>query len=324
MIGDKTSFVFYETFAEQLKELDNETRYKFYDYIINYGLYDIEPEVSGLEKSLWLSFKKDIDYAKSRREMQIQNGKRGGRPEVSKEIQNKIIEDLNNGFSQKELAKKYKISQVTISNIKNKNNSDIIKNPNEILKTQTEYQKPNNDIKNLNVDVDIDVDKDKDVDDNNNPIVISFSKNKDLEYSEKEEEEEAFFELEKDLNPSLSDIAKRIYNIFVDIGLNKPNTFTSFYQRDFKIGLENLREAKIFLTQDVVIACKNYAKVIDLLKKGQTWWNCEAYFNSFCKKNIIIQFMPDRFKLSHFEKNKSSPTDEYDFNKSGRDNIIPF
>ena len=41
------SFVFYETFAKQLKLLDKELRYKFYEAIIEYGLYGTELDFKG-------------------------------------------------------------------------------------------------------------------------------------------------------------------------------------------------------------------------------------------------------------------------------------
>ena len=43
------SFIFYETFAKQLKLLDKELHYKFYEAIVEYGLYGTEPDFTGLE-----------------------------------------------------------------------------------------------------------------------------------------------------------------------------------------------------------------------------------------------------------------------------------
>ena len=72
------SFVFYETFAKQLKLLDKELRYKFYEAIIDYGLYEVEPDFTGLEACAWLPIQEAIDNAKERRIKNIENGKRGG------------------------------------------------------------------------------------------------------------------------------------------------------------------------------------------------------------------------------------------------------
>ena len=77
----KESFVFYETFYEQLKEFDDATKLKFYDAIIAYGLYGSQPEgFNVLEKALWKTFEFAIDSAKERRVQNIENGKKGGRP----------------------------------------------------------------------------------------------------------------------------------------------------------------------------------------------------------------------------------------------------
>ena len=43
------SFIFYETFAKQLKLLDKELRYQFYEAIIEYRLYGTAPDFTGLE-----------------------------------------------------------------------------------------------------------------------------------------------------------------------------------------------------------------------------------------------------------------------------------
>ena len=72
------SFVFYETFAKQLKLLDKELRYKFYEAIIDYGLYEIKPDFTGLEACAWLPIQEAIDNAKARRIKNMENGKRGG------------------------------------------------------------------------------------------------------------------------------------------------------------------------------------------------------------------------------------------------------
>lgn len=90
---NKQSFVFYETFYEQLQDLDAETQLKFYNCITAYGLYGKEPEnLNPLEKALWKTFKFAIDSAKERRAKNIENGKKGGRPPKIKtfEVEYKI------------------------------------------------------------------------------------------------------------------------------------------------------------------------------------------------------------------------------------------
>ena len=74
------SFVFYKTFYEQLSELDDETRLKFYDAIMKYSLLGEVPEFKGLEKAVWIPIQFAIDEAQNRRQTQIENGRKGGAP----------------------------------------------------------------------------------------------------------------------------------------------------------------------------------------------------------------------------------------------------
>ena len=165
------SFIFYETFAKQLKLLDKELRYRFYEAIIEYGLYGTAPDFTGLEACAWLPIQEAIDNAKARRIKNTEDGKRGGRPEIPQEIQQAVCEDLQAGMTQKEIAAKYDIAQSSISYIKKEifdkeyqKPYTNIENPTRISKTPFEYQKPNANIKNLDVDVDVNVDVDVDVD----------------------------------------------------------------------------------------------------------------------------------------------------------------
>ena len=158
------SFIFYETFAKQLKLLDKELRYRFYEAIIEYGLYGTEPNFTGLEACAWLPIQESIDNAKARRIKNTEDGKRGGRPEIPQEIQQAVCEDLQTGMTQKEIAAKYDRAQSSISYIKKEvfdkeyqKTSANIENPIQISKTPFEYQKPNANIENLDVDVDVDV-----------------------------------------------------------------------------------------------------------------------------------------------------------------------
>lgn len=153
------SFVFYETFTKQLKCLDAETRCRFYDAITEYGLYEVEPDFTGIELSVWIPIKESIDNAKARREKSIDDGKKGGRPETPQEVQDNICEDLKNGLTQKEIAEKHNISQQTVSNTKKKvfstKKQEVLPNTKNGV-FSTKYQKPSSNTKNLDVDVDVD------------------------------------------------------------------------------------------------------------------------------------------------------------------------
>ena len=139
------SFIFYETFAKQLKLLDKELRYRFYEAIVEYGLYGTAPDFTGLEACAWLPIQEAIDNAKARRIKNTEDGKRGGRPEIPQEIQQAVCEDLQAGMTQKETAEKHGVSQQVVSKIKK-------------AVYGTTHHKPLSNTTNLDVDVDVDVD----------------------------------------------------------------------------------------------------------------------------------------------------------------------
>ena len=138
------SFIFYETFSKQLKLLNKELRYKFYEAIVEYGLYGTEPDFTGLEACAWIPIQESIDNAKARRVKNIDDGKKGGRPEIPQEVQDSICDDLKNGLTQKETAEKHGVSQQVVSKIKKGVYG-------------TTHHKPSSNTTNLDVDVDVDV-----------------------------------------------------------------------------------------------------------------------------------------------------------------------
>ena len=149
------SFIFYETFFKQLNLLDKETRYRFYEAIVAYGLYGTAPCFEGLEACAWLPIQEAIDNAKARRIKNTEDGKRGGRPDIPQEIQQAVCEDLHAGMRQKEIAAKHDIAQSTVSYIKKEIFDTEYQKPNPNIENPKEYQKPPANIKNLDVDVDV-------------------------------------------------------------------------------------------------------------------------------------------------------------------------
>ena len=77
---EKKGFVFYETFYEVLSILPDDLKLKFYTALTEYGLFNKEPEFTGIEKALWLQMKFGIDSAKERYARRVENGKKGGAP----------------------------------------------------------------------------------------------------------------------------------------------------------------------------------------------------------------------------------------------------
>jgi len=78
MAENRKAFVFYDTFLEQISLLQDDTqKLKFILAILYYGLKDIEPDFTGIEKALFLGIKLAIDRAQERRLIAIENGKKG-------------------------------------------------------------------------------------------------------------------------------------------------------------------------------------------------------------------------------------------------------
>lgn len=73
--------MFYRSFYEAIKELPPEDFKKSVSAIMEYGLNEKEPETAGIEKTIYLLAKPQID-ANNRR---YQNGTKGGRPRTGSE-----------------------------------------------------------------------------------------------------------------------------------------------------------------------------------------------------------------------------------------------
>lgn len=73
--------MFYRSFYEAIKELPPEDFKKSVSAIMEYGLNEKEPETAGIEKTIYLLAKPQID-ANNRR---YQNGTKGGRPRTESE-----------------------------------------------------------------------------------------------------------------------------------------------------------------------------------------------------------------------------------------------
>ena len=94
----RESFIFYKTFYECIKELPKKSGYALYNAIFEYVFSGEEPELSGIEKGIFVLMKEKIDANNKKYE----NGKLGGRPKketIGTEIDS---EDFNENENQKE------------------------------------------------------------------------------------------------------------------------------------------------------------------------------------------------------------------------------
>lgn len=109
------SYVFYKSFAETLDCLNNEQYGAFMRAVNNYALFDIEPELNGILKMLFVLIKPQIDANAKKRDF----GYLGGRPETENEVRLVIVKCLKSGMTYREIAKRFDVSLGTISNLAN-------------------------------------------------------------------------------------------------------------------------------------------------------------------------------------------------------------
>lgn len=84
------------SYWESIKDLPEDKRLFFLESIIEYGLNGIEPTLSGLEKSLWVSTKSSIDANIRRYTASVENGKKGGAPKGNKNAKKQPDSTQNN------------------------------------------------------------------------------------------------------------------------------------------------------------------------------------------------------------------------------------
>lgn len=82
------SYVFYGSFYEALKEVDQETRLLVYDAINEYALFGSEPQLSGTASALFKLMRPQIDANRRKRESgKIGGSKSGAKRQLANELQ---------------------------------------------------------------------------------------------------------------------------------------------------------------------------------------------------------------------------------------------
>ena len=81
----RDSIVFYKSFVDALKALPDEDRLKLYDAIFEFGIYGVEPELSGIDAAVFTLVRPQIE-ANNRK---YENGVKGGRPKNQTETKTK-------------------------------------------------------------------------------------------------------------------------------------------------------------------------------------------------------------------------------------------
>lgn len=151
-----TSFVFYESFRDASRNLDDATRLALYEAIMDYSLYGEEPDDGNLVAAAMFKLVRPVlDTNAKRRE----NGRNGGRP-ASTDNQEESKQEPENEKAESETEAKE--NQVETEDKPVENQSETKPEPNH----NQEVTKPEPD---KIYDVDVDGDKDVDVDIYSNP-----------------------------------------------------------------------------------------------------------------------------------------------------------
>lgn len=73
---DRESFIFYKSFYEAIKEVEDKDKIQIYESICKYSLYEEETELTGISKILFTLIKPQLKANTKR----FEDGKKGGRP----------------------------------------------------------------------------------------------------------------------------------------------------------------------------------------------------------------------------------------------------
>ena len=94
-IQKKDGFIFYKSFYDSINALDESMQLEVYQALAEYGLTgEMRDDLSPVAKALLTAMIPTIDNANKRYVASVENAKKGGRPKKSKEVVQKIKENL--------------------------------------------------------------------------------------------------------------------------------------------------------------------------------------------------------------------------------------
>nr|DAS83841.1 MAG TPA: DNA-binding domain protein [Caudoviricetes sp.] len=76
----RDSVVFYRSFYDAIKNIPKDNQLEVYNAIMDYSMYGVDPDITGIALALFLAFKPQIDTNNER----YVNGTKGGRPKKEK------------------------------------------------------------------------------------------------------------------------------------------------------------------------------------------------------------------------------------------------
>lgn len=121
-MNEINNFTFYRNYYELIKYLPNEERLQMYDALLGYMFEDIDPELDGLSKGIWINLKMPLDTSK----INIENGKKGGRPKNRNKTE--IITEIETETKAKAKANNISTFLFLLSNFNFINNNIKLKN----------------------------------------------------------------------------------------------------------------------------------------------------------------------------------------------------
>lgn len=85
----RDSVVFYRSFYDAIKNIPKDNQLEVYNAIMDYSMYGVDPDITGIALALFLAFKPQIDANNER----YVNGTKGGRPKKEKPM---VFKDVEN------------------------------------------------------------------------------------------------------------------------------------------------------------------------------------------------------------------------------------
>lgn len=306
----RESFIFH---AEYIDDLPEDYKGVFGMYALNYGIYEIEPTVSGLEKALWLKIKRRIDSDVEAWEQTINQRSEAGKKHRGNQYTRKNEQteqssqapqsEQSDSSEETEQISKASDSAKSEENTKpDFNDSDIFNsskksemkrngtNGTPFQKNGTKWNETEQNGTNGTVSVfdSVSVSEFESV---------SASASESVRSAQKDQEKQ-----EETPPPKLDfEIARKVYDIFDSSNL-PCGTFMSFIQGVFPNGMKTVRKRiKAFGLDEssVIDACRNYASVVN---DQSSFFTAKLSFDSFCRHERFRDFLPDAFVKANWLK----------------------
>jgi hypothetical protein len=128
MENNRDGFFLYKSFYDAIQFVPNEkSKLRLYQALAEYAILDKEPDISGWEMALFITWKTNVDKSVARREAAIFNGEKGGRPKKveSKPNNNPVEPNIKPNTKVNNLNKKLDNKKKPNTNLNNNINSEI-------------------------------------------------------------------------------------------------------------------------------------------------------------------------------------------------------